>query len=186
MSGVTAVAIIPGNGSGNVEYSNWYASVRDDLNRNSTIKAVLKNMPDPVLARESIWIPFMHDRLKCDENTIIIGHSSGAIAAMRYAETFKVRGIILVSAYLTDLDDETEKASGYFDRPWEWNKIKDNVQFVIQFGSTDDPFVPWNEQQQIADRLSTDLRKYNNKGHFQNVNFPELVKVVSELVGQPH
>ena len=32
-----------------------------------------QNMPDPYMARESIWIPFMRDDLKCDENTIIIG-----------------------------------------------------------------------------------------------------------------
>lgn len=36
-----------------------------------------------VTARESIWLPFMETELHCDEKTIIIGHSSGAIAAMR-------------------------------------------------------------------------------------------------------
>lgn len=40
---------------------------------------------DPVTARESKWLPFMKEQLKCDENTIIIGHSSGAEAAMRYS-----------------------------------------------------------------------------------------------------
>jgi hypothetical protein len=45
-------------------------------------------LPIPTLradvARESIWIPFMRDKLHCDENTIVIGHSSGAEAAMRW------------------------------------------------------------------------------------------------------
>jgi len=36
-----------------------------------------------VVARESIWLPFMEKELQCDENTIIVGHSSGAEAAMR-------------------------------------------------------------------------------------------------------
>lgn len=35
-------------------------------------------------ARESIWLPFMEKELRCDEGTVIIGHSSGAAAAMRY------------------------------------------------------------------------------------------------------
>ena len=51
---------------------------------------MLRNFPDPVMARESVWIPFMQDELSCDQHTIIIGHSSGAEAAMRYAETHKV------------------------------------------------------------------------------------------------
>ena len=37
---------------------------------------LFQNMPDPFVARESIWIPFMRDELKCDENTIIIGRPS--------------------------------------------------------------------------------------------------------------
>jgi len=38
-----------------------------------------------VTARESIWLPFMEKDLRCDEETVIIGHSSGAAAAMRYS-----------------------------------------------------------------------------------------------------
>ena len=56
-------------------------------------------MPDPVTARRSIWLPFMKDELGVDEQTVIIGHSSGACAAVRFAETNKVAGIILVGAY---------------------------------------------------------------------------------------
>ena len=54
------------------------------------VTCVLRNFPDPVMARESVWIPFMRDELSCDQHTIIVGHSSGAEAAMRYAETHKV------------------------------------------------------------------------------------------------
>ena len=32
-------------------------------------------------------------------------------------------------------------------RPWEWEKIKANTKFVVQFGSADDPFIPWREQE---------------------------------------
>ena len=59
----------------------------------------LRNMPDPITARRSIWLPFMKDELGVDEQTVIIGHSSGACAAVRFAETNKVAGIILVGAY---------------------------------------------------------------------------------------
>ena len=43
----------------------------------------------------SIWLPFMKDELGVDENTIIIGHSSGACAAVRFAETHKVLSLDL-------------------------------------------------------------------------------------------
>jgi predicted alpha/beta hydrolase family esterase len=49
-------------------------------------------MPDPCGASEKLWIPFLREELQCKEDTIIVGHSSGAAAAMRFAETYKVAG----------------------------------------------------------------------------------------------
>lgn len=48
------------------------------------IPTILTNFPDPVNARESIWKSFVCDVLQADENTILIGHSSGAACSMRY------------------------------------------------------------------------------------------------------
>ncbi|CAG2222829.1 K07002 [Mytilus edulis] len=176
----TKIAIIPGNGAGDVFCANWYGWMHKKLNQISGVSCDLRNMPDPVTAKETVWIPFMHDEMTCDKTTIIIGHSSGAEAAMRYSEKYPVRGIILVSACVTDLGDDNERESGYYNRPWEWQKIKSNTTFVVQFGSTDDPFIPWKEQQQVADGLESEFKKYNDKGHFMNSSFPELLNVVKE------
>ncbi|NP_001036213.1 serine hydrolase RBBP9 [Danio rerio] len=175
------VVIVPGNGAGDVERSNWYGWANKRINEIPDLSCALKNMPDPVTARESVWLPFMEKDLKCDEETLIIGHSSGAAAAMRYAETHKVFAIILVGAYTSHLGDENERESGYFSRPWEWEKIRANVEYILQFGSTDDPFLPWDEQQEVADGLKTDLHKYSDRGHFQNTAFPELIDAVNKL-----
>ena len=44
------------------------------------------------------------------------GHSSGAEAAMRFAEQHEVKGLVLVSACVTDLGVENERLSGYYNR----------------------------------------------------------------------
>lgn len=100
---------------------------------------------------------------------------------MRYAETHEVFALILVGAYTSDLGDENEHESGYFNRPWEWEKIRSNVKYILQFGSTDDPFLPWEEQQEVANGLKTDLHKYVDRGHFQNTTFPELIGAIKKL-----
>ncbi|MBN3271737.1 RBBP9 hydrolase, partial [Polyodon spathula] len=178
----TKVVIVPGNGAGNVEHCNWYGWVKKQINKIPEMQCLLKNMPDPMTARESIWVPFMEKELHCDEETVIIGHSSGAAAAMRYAETHKVYGIVLVSAYVSDLEDENERESGYFNRPWQWETIQMNCRQIVQFGSTDDPFLPWSEQQEVADGLGAELHKYTDRGHFQNTHFHELINVVQKIV----
>jgi len=178
------VVIIPGNGGGSVECSGWYAWVRDALLSDHRLhEVILRDMPDPMAARECYWIPFMRDELRCDQNTIIIGHSSGAAAAMRYAELHPVAGLVLVGAYASDLGDKTEKLSGYFSRPWSWHIIRQNSSYIVQFGSTDDPFLPWHEQKEVAESLGADLREFCDHGHFIDVEFPELVSAVRERLG---
>jgi len=178
------IVIIPGNGGGAVESSVWYASVRDALLCDPRVDDVLlRDMPDPVIARECYWLPFMRDELVCDQKTIIVGHSSGAAAAMRYAEQWPVAGLVLVGAYVSDLDDETERQSGYFSRPWAWDLIRRNSPFVVQFGSTDDPFLPWHEQKAVADGLGADLQQFSNRGHFIDDKFPEVIMAIKELLG---
>lgn len=94
------VAIIPGNGAGDIFHANWYGWAHKQINKMENVSCDLRNMPDPITARESIWIPFMREQMECDEDTVIIGHSSGAEAAMRFAEKYKVKGIILVSGLI--------------------------------------------------------------------------------------
>eukprot|EP00798_Chlamydomonas_sp_ICE-L_P024796 gene24796-10441_t len=171
------VAIIPGNGAGNVHNCNFYGWLHRKLHHPPAVTSVLRNMPDPITAKESIWLPFMEDELGCDEDCIIVGHSSGACAAVRYAEKKKVRGIILVGAYTTDGGDANEAASGYFNRPWDWAAAKANAGFCVVFGSTDDPFLPWNG-------LGAELHKFEDRGHFMDSQFPELLNLLRDRISK--
>ncbi|KAI8469047.1 MAG: putative hydrolase rbbp9 [Monoraphidium minutum] len=173
------VVIVPGNGPGSVFQANFYGWLQQRLHKPPAITCVLRNMPDPVGARESVWLPFMRGELGCGADTVVVGHSSGAAAAMRLAEETRVAGLVLVSAYTTDQGDDLEARSGYFNRPWEWSKIRGNAGFVVQFGSTDDPFLPWSEQQEVADGLGAELHKFEDRGHFMNSRFPELAAALA-------
>ncbi|WIA43892.1 hypothetical protein OEZ86_010302 [Tetradesmus obliquus] len=178
------VVIVPGNGAGNVQQCNFYGWLHRKLHCPPAVVCALRNMPDPVRASEKAWIPFMRNDLECAEDTIIVGHSSGAAAAMRFCESYKVAGIVLVSAYTSDMGDSLEAASGYFSRPWQWDTIRGNAGFIAQFGSTDDPFLPWSEQQAVADGLHAELHKFDDRGHFQNTAQPELLLLLQQKLKQ--
>ena len=87
-------------------------------------------------------------------NVVLVGHSSGAQAALRYAELYAVHGIVLVSATYSDLGDAHERASGYYPQPqsatlgggesnpYLFDKMKENCKNWHQFHSDDDPFIP--------------------------------------------
>jgi predicted alpha/beta hydrolase family esterase len=108
---VRKIVIVSGNGCTDVRSANWYESARFSLAKVSpSTQVLLPQMPDPHRARESIWLPYLMEIIGEDlEHTLLIGHSSGAEAAMRLAETKKLLGLILVSACHTDLGDENER-----------------------------------------------------------------------------
>ena len=124
-------------------------------------------------------MPFIKE-LGADENTILVGHSSGAVAAMRYAEKNKILGSILVGVCYTDLGEESERVSGYFDHPWDWGSIKNNQKWIVQFASTDDPYIPIEEARYVHEHLQTDYREHTDRGHFMDLEFPELITAIKE------
>lgn len=163
----------------------WFPYVKRKL-EGDNVEIISKNFPDPILAREEYWIPFIKD-LGADENTILVGYSSGAIAALRFAEECKILGTVLVGGYYTDLGMDSEKVSGYFDRPWQWGKIKENQKWIIQFHSTDDPFIPTEEAHFVRDKLNTDYYEFKDREHFgyptEMREFPELVNKIRKRLG---
>jgi pimeloyl-ACP methyl ester carboxylesterase len=107
------VILIHGNG-GSTAGEAWYPWVARECGALG-LHVINETFPDNVKARARIWLPHLEE-LGADENTILIGHSSGAVAAMRYAETHRLRGSILVGVCHTDLGDSGEAESGVLQR----------------------------------------------------------------------
>lgn len=174
------IIMIHGNG-GCTSDMHWYMSA-DKCFREKGFEVIRRDMPDNEVAHEHIWIPFIRDELGADEQSVLIGHSSGSIAAMRFAEQYPVSGLVLVGSYYTDLGMENEKAGGWFDRPWQWKRIREQQKWIIQFASVDDPWIPIEEARHIRDQLATEYYEFTDRGHFighrDECRFPELVEAV--------
>jgi predicted alpha/beta hydrolase family esterase len=84
---------------------------------------------------------------------------------------------VLVAACHTDLGSSNEAASGYYARPWNWDKIAGNANWIIQFHSTDDPFIPIEEARFVAHSLKSEYHEKEGYSHFFEP-FDELVEVI--------
>lgn len=170
------VVIIHGNG-GCTGNHFWYPWLKTELEKKG-FSVIAPTMPDNIEAKVSVWLPYMRDVLKCDENTVVVGHSSGAVAAMRYAEEYKLFGSVLVGACYTDLGYESERIAGYYDTPWQWDKIKNNQQWTIILASTDDPYIPISEPRFIHDNLGGEYCEFNDRGHFSGDEISDLLPLL--------
>ena len=146
------------------------------------IQVIAEEFPNPILAREGYWLPLVK-KLMADKNTILIGHSSGAVASMRYSEKNKIMGSVLVGACHTDLGLAEEDVSGYYSKPWDRKAIKQNQKFIVQFASIDDTFISVEEARYIHEHLNTEYYEYTNEGHFGHGNAPKLEfpKIVEKI-----
>lgn len=168
------VVILPGNGCDDLVGANWYLWMAERLRAEGRVSEVVaRTMPDPHMAKRKVWLPFIVGALAADEHTVLVGHSSGAVAAMRFLEDYPARGAVLVSACHTDLGDAGERASGYYPPsggPWRWEKMRSNAGAsggnIAVLHSDNDPFIPLHEAQHVASCLEVPLRVVPGRSHF--------------------
>ena len=181
------IVIIPGMGCSPVATSNWYSWFANEMAKKPDVTCILRDFPDPNRCRESIWLPFLQNEIGLDENTIIVGHSSGAACAMRLLENEsvgKLRGAILVASAYTDLGDEDERLSGYFNRPWDWEKMKKGADKVHCFHGFDDHLIPVREARHIAEKMKGDNFQYTEMSGVSHFFEPwkEILDVVDDML----
>ena len=177
------VVLLHGNGDSRGT-DNWFPYIRTELEKLGH-RVDAPDLPDPVQARSKYWLPYFKDVLKIGPDDIVVGHSSGALAILKYAVENQIGASVLVGTYYTDLGYDDEKASGYFDTPWQWDKIKSNQQWTAIFASPDDPYIPIKEPKYICDQLCSTYFELPGRGHFGGLNnpmleFPELLKFLKQ------
>jgi len=230
LSVVPTVIICPGNGCTDILESNWYGYLHSELEERK-IPSICRDFPDPYRARRDIWIPHIYTLAnqeaeengsrdvgagKSDSsssnsngNIILVGHSSGAQAALRYCEQYPCRAVILISATYTDLGDAGERASGYYPQssssgvtnPYDFESMRKNCPRWYQFHSDDDPFIPLDEADRIRKGLGLKdasgqpiacvenlddgfYQMLPGRSHFFRPPFPELLDLIDRLMSE--
>lgn len=65
-----------------------------------------------------------------------------------------------------------------------WLAIKNNQRWIIQFASTDDPYIPIEQPRYIHEKLNTEYYEHTDQGHFGGdekhvkATFPELLQAL--------
>jgi predicted alpha/beta hydrolase family esterase len=159
----------------------WAAWLKTELEKLG-FETFFETMPDSIIARSKYWLPFLKEHAKVGKNDVIVGWSSGAVAAMRYAEDHKILGSVLISPSYTDLNDELEKQSGYYEQPWRWENIKSNQEKIALFWGDEDPYIPQEEFAFIARGLNpTQIKIVGGKHFIEQKEFPQLLQYISQI-----
>lgn len=166
----------------------WYPWLREEITKSGIefIAPALPQAQDPVLAE---WLEAI-SQTHPDDQTILIGHSRGGVAIMRWLEKQeldkKIKKLILIAANSGRLEDKaiaSESNYGFYtEAGYDFDKIRGHCDQIVVFHSQDDPWVPFAHGQLNAAGLKAEMREFYDRGHFGNAmkTFPELLEEINK------
>lgn len=157
---------------------NWYPWLKTKLEEKNyqvfTPKIPTFDSNNPQL---EISMDFIKKNYLIDKETIIIGHSLGCLLAMRLAEKYQYKKMILVAGW--DFDDLTKGHKSFWSNKIDHKKIKLNVMEIYCITSDNDPYVTLFQAQEMSKRLGAQCIVIKKGGHFTTA---EKTKQIAQLL----
>jgi predicted alpha/beta hydrolase family esterase len=153
---------------------------------------VLPKSADPVLKE---WVDEL-ENCKPDEETVLVGHSRGGVAVLRFLEQMnvdeKVKAVILVATNDGRRSHKaipTETNYGFYtEAGYNFDEIKSHSDNFFVLHSTDDHVVPYQAGVENAAGLGVELMSFSDRRHFGSkgdgtcvTEIPELIEIISRL-----
>ncbi len=161
---------------------DWKMNLQDDLGEDFDV--FLPKMPNSQNAVYKEWCIWFEKFLPLlNDGVILVGHSLGAVFLAKYLSennvTKKIKGIVLVAP---PYDNDEGKKLPQFAITTSLEKLEAQGGKVIIFHSKDDPVVDFSELKQYQDKLpSLETRVFEDRGHFNIEEFPEILLDIREL-----
>jgi len=172
---------------------NWFPWLKQALQAYGNV--VIPQFPTPEGQNLDAWRAIAHRALakSVPHETVLIGHSSGAIFVLRLAEETPqpFKAVFPVCPFARDLGNATFdplNATFYTPAP-DWKAIKRGAEKIIGFAGDNDPYVPLSTSRAVTDALDAELIVIEKGGHLNAESgyraLPLLLKEIRNIVGMP-
>ena len=171
------VLVLHGTGASSKE--NWFPWLKSELEKSGYDVWVpdLPGADKPNIQRYNKFI-FENRPWDFEEETVIIGHSSGAVAILgllqQLPEDVKVGTCYLVGSFRNDLGWDSLKE--LFIESFDFEVIKKKAEKFVFIHSDNDPYCPLDHAEYLAEKLSGELIIRQGQGHFSTNTNPEYTQ----------
>ncbi|NDC38604.1 MAG: serine hydrolase family protein [Proteobacteria bacterium] len=166
---------------------NWFQDVASQL-RERGVSAIVPDFPTPHGQSLANWLVHFDRAVGLlDQNSILVGHSVGAVCALRILERLAVgkryiHTAVLVAGFTGSLGLPEYDAlnSSFVAAPFDWTGIRSSAAHIVCLSGENDPYVPFAQGQQIAQSLGVEHIVIPGGGHlnaeFGYTSFPRLIE----------
>jgi uncharacterized protein len=179
------------HGTNNDSKKNWFQWLKTELEKIGYLVWVpdLPGADRPNTRRYNDYI-FANKDFEFNNETIIIGHSSGAVEILgllqKFPDNLKVSSVYLVGAFKDNLGEDS--LSDLFIEPFDFEIIKKKVGEIIFFHSDNDPYCPLEHAKYLAEKTGGELVFMSDQKHFsistageKYKQFPELLRKIKQI-----
>lgn len=171
--------------------SNWFMWLKGVL-IGKGYEVWLPQLPNSDKPNTATYNDFLLSNTKFvyDKDTIIIGHSSGAVEILSLLQHFPadstIKAAILVSAFKDNLDWDV--LNGLFNEPFDFDLIKKHCSSFTFVHSDNDPYVSIDQAKYLAQQTGGKLITFDGQGHFntelepQYKQFPQLLAIIDDIL----
>lgn len=167
---------------------NWFQWLKAQLEAKG-LQVWLPVLPHAEQPSLKEWAEFIYAScpFEINQETLIVGHSSGAILALILAQQNKqpIGGIVCVSVF-HDNSLQWKPNNRLFDIEFDWQAIQNNAKKLLFIHSDNDPYVPLEQAQYVADNCDAELITIPGQGHFNleqsegYKEFPQLLDILRQ------
>lgn len=168
---------------------NWFPWLKKEL-ENLGIEVFVPKFPTPEGQSLESWLKAFEPYQKyVNENSIFVGHSMGPALIWRLLErrTSPVKAAILVAPFddFLGLPDFDKLVESFVNKPFDWQKIKQNCPKFTVFASDNDPYIPFKQTERIVKSLGIELKLIKGGKHLNSesgyLQFPALLDEINNL-----
>ncbi|MBI2597436.1 alpha/beta fold hydrolase [Candidatus Daviesbacteria bacterium] len=174
------------HGTRSSSQDNWFPWLKNQL-ENRGLKVWVPDLPLPERPNLERYKQYIFEHWQFNKESIVIGHSSGAVAALGVLQylpvELQIEKAILVAAFKDNLG--RDDLSQLFVRPLNFAKIKSHVKKIILIHSENDPYVPFEHGQFLAEQLDGELVVMDGQKHFNTrtmgevyLKFPQILEYI--------
>ncbi len=177
------------HGTANNSQGNWFPWLKAELEKRG-YNVWSPDLPQSVNPDEDRYIPYIlsNKDWKFTKDTIIVGHSSGGVTALKLLQRLP-SGVVIdrcITAGAFIEEHGWKDIVGLFRTRFDFKTIKKHAKHFIVFHSDDDPYVPVDDAERFTRALNAEYILLKDQGHFnlekgsQYRQFPELLEKILE------
>lgn len=168
------------------QYTDWYSWLKNSLGQ-AGYHVIIPVFPTPAGQSLDSWMMVMKNYIPTfNEDTLFVGHGTGALFALRLLEKSEkqIRGLYTVAGYAEKIGnvgyDRVNET--FLTGDFKWETISSRVMTIHVMAGDDDPFVPRETAERLAKNLGVNLEIITGGGHLTKASgFAQFVALASSI-----